>query len=96
VSALVGLPELTSLDLSGAKNLTDLTPLGQLTELRALNLSNCPKVSDLAPLAKLRNLTSLTLSDCEKVRDLRRCPNVPTEDVEWLKRQLPECQVLHE
>jgi hypothetical protein len=68
--ALSGLSSLTALDLSGARNISDLRPLGRLTQLRTLTLANCASVTDLSPIANLAGLTGLTLSRCEKLSDL--------------------------
>jgi ABC-type phosphate transport system substrate-binding protein len=61
---------LTSLDVSRAQNVSDLTPVGRLVGLQTLNLSGCGKVSDLSPLTKLARLSSLNLSGCESVTDI--------------------------
>ncbi len=70
ISQLKGLISLTSLDLSGCAQLSDLSPLGQLFTLKSINLSMCEQVFDLSPLSNLTVLTSLNLSWCRKLTDL--------------------------
>ena len=69
ISALSGL-SLTTLNISDARNVSDIAPIGRLLGLRTLNLSGCVKVSDLTPLSRLTGLTNLDLSGCEAVNDL--------------------------
>lgn len=56
---------LTYLDLTGAINLKDLTPLAKLTKLECLKLHSCYRITDISPLADLANLTSLELFGCQ-------------------------------
>ena len=63
-------PGLTSLDLDGCHNMSDLTPLAYLTCLTSLNLSSCDNVTYLTPLAGLTQLNSLYLRGCTSVSDL--------------------------
>jgi esterase/lipase superfamily enzyme/Leucine-rich repeat (LRR) protein len=59
------LTALQSLNLSGCKQLSDISPLAGLTALQSLNLSGCKQLSgDLSPLAGLTALQSLNLSEC--------------------------------
>jgi NACHT domain/Leucine Rich repeats (2 copies) len=62
--------QLTSLGLSGHKQISDLTPLSHLSNLTSLYLSYCEQVSDLTPLSHLSNLTRLDLYGCSQVGDL--------------------------
>ena len=55
------------LDLSST-NVTDVSPLTELTNLQTLDLSNA-KVTDVSPLAKLKNLQTLNLQNT-KVTDI--------------------------
>ena len=52
--------QLRSLYLSG-QNVTDLTPLSELTQLRKLDLGWCNTIIDITPLAQLTQLTWLSL-----------------------------------
>jgi hypothetical protein len=52
--------DVTALDLS-MRNITDLSPLAELTQLTALNL-NGNQITDITPLSGLPNLTRLSLS----------------------------------
>ena len=45
----------------GCRQVTDLTPLAQLTNLQQLDLSGCAQISDLTPLAQLSSLQQLNL-----------------------------------
>lgn len=60
-SELACLTDLTDLDLSGCRELTDLQPLAALTGLQSLDLTGCDQVQDLQPLAALRSLRTAWL-----------------------------------
>lgn len=62
--------QITSLDISGSKEIRDLSPLASLMQLTSLNLWACKQIRDLSPLASLTQLTSFDLSYCEKICDL--------------------------
>jgi hypothetical protein len=64
------LTNLSVLNLSGCKQVSDLGPLAKLTQLATLDLSGCRLVSDLSPLAKLTQLITLNLLLCEEMSDL--------------------------
>ena len=64
------LTQLTSLELHGSQQLSDLSPLAALTQLTSLYLSDCQQIRDLSPLASLTQLTSLSLTGCQQVSDL--------------------------
>jgi len=101
---------LQSLNLSGCSEVADIAPLSGLASLSNLNLSNCQKVSSVAPLEKLAgSLTTLNLSRTDitdlqpltklyKLRnlDLRRCEGVTAEELEKLRKRLPQCKILIE
>ena len=63
------LTQLTSLNLDGCEEITDLEPLADMTQLTSLNLYECSEITNLAPLAKLTQLTSLNLEGCEEITD---------------------------
>jgi Leucine-rich repeat (LRR) protein len=60
-SELAFLTDLTDLDLSGCRELTDLQPLAALPGLQSLNVAECDQVQDLQPLVALTSLQSLNL-----------------------------------
>jgi hypothetical protein len=108
---LARLSGLRTLILSNCPMISDLMPLTELEDIRSLDISGCQKVVDLVPLEQLAgSLTSLNLNGCNGVKDiyplwkcadlkgldLRNCSAVPSEDVKWLKRQLPDCRILHD
>ena len=62
IPSLAPLHQLTSLEISGCKNLTTLPGLENLTQLISLDLSGCKGLTDLPKLEKLTQLTSLKLS----------------------------------
>jgi Leucine-rich repeat (LRR) protein len=72
---------MTSIDVSGNANISDLEPLGKISSLTEINLAGTP-VSDLMPLRNLNNLEVLDISNtlvatleplryCTKIRELR-------------------------
>jgi serine/threonine protein kinase/DNA-directed RNA polymerase subunit RPC12/RpoP len=63
-----GLKQLSSLDLSFASQLTDLSPLKDMP-LASLNLTGCTGLRELAPLEELP-LKTLQMAYCHQVRDL--------------------------
>lgn len=63
ITALAGLKNLLSLDLSATK-VSDLTPLQSASRLRTLNLAYTP-VSDVKPLSALKELESVDLTDTQ-------------------------------
>lgn len=89
-------------------NLVDLSGLERLQSLRSLELIGCPEVADLSPLKELQQLNSLELSGFPKIRSLSplweltqlrfvalsRCEALDEEEVDALRRKLPECAVL--
>jgi hypothetical protein len=64
------LSALQMLDLSGCKQLRDLSPLADLTSLQALKLSALGQLQDVSLLAGLTALYTLDLSECKQLRDL--------------------------
>ncbi len=80
------LTNLTSLDLSGCYNISDLTPLSNLTNLTELTLGDCDNISDLLPLSNLTNLTYLYLYGCDNISDLTplsNLTNLEVLDIRW-------------
>ena len=59
ISALSGLTQLTSLNLSYCHTLTDISALSGLTQLTSLDLYDCKKLSDISALSGLTQLTNL-------------------------------------
>lgn len=83
LSPLSGLTQLADLSIINYNDptedelpwqLTDLTPLANLTNLRSLDLSQ-NRISDLTPLANLTNLTTLNLS-ANKITDISPLANL--------------------
>ena len=81
VTSLAGLTKLGRLFLYG-NQITDATPLASLTELHQLDLTN-NQITDVTPLANLIKLTEL---------DLAGNP-IPEEQIEMLKKALPDCKI---
>ena len=92
---------LKELDLEGTK-VTDLSPLNSSKQLQVLNIAETA-ITDISSLANCPNLKSLNLSKT-KIKDLsplhkskylRRLNysiNIPNEEIEILKKLLPECK----
>jgi Leucine-rich repeat (LRR) protein len=66
-------------------SITDLSPLGGLATIEDLNISS-NKISDLSPLAGLINLRDLDVSDN---------PNLTLDEINKLKKALPNCTIIH-
>jgi Leucine-rich repeat (LRR) protein len=62
VSPPAALTPLTSLDLRGCTQLSDVSPLAALTSLTTLNLERCTQLSDVSPLTALTHLEELILT----------------------------------
>jgi|GEM_PF-1515983 len=102
------LTNLSELDLSSCENLTNLFPLANLTNLTKLNVAFCSRLTSVAPLVGLKNLTTLDASCCENLSDISAlanlkkltrlsiysCDKLTEADARWLKRQLPNCEIL--
>ena len=77
------LSQLKSLNLSysilelswTADELTDITPLKNLTELSSLDLSGCSSLSDITPIKNLKKVTQLNLSGCSSLLDITPIKN---------------------
>lgn len=66
LSFVENMPELSSLYIGVATNITDISPLlARADTLRNLDLSYNPNIKDFAPLAKLPNLEDVTISFCD-------------------------------
>jgi Leucine-rich repeat (LRR) protein len=70
INLLSAFKNLSTLDLSDCKSLSDLIPLSGLTNLSTLDLSRCESLSDLTPLTGLTNLSTLDLYYCKSLSDL--------------------------
>ena len=104
ITPLAGLTKLERLWLRESQ-ISDLTPLAGLTKLERLWLRES-QISDLTPLAGLTNLTELYLwenqiSDITPLAGLTKLEGVRLDsdqisyaDWEWLKAQLPCCNIL--
>ena len=64
LSFLRSLPHLTTLDISDAKDLEDLSPISSCRELEGLTLRNLTSVKDFAPIASLNHLSYLCIDSC--------------------------------
>ena len=53
-----------------SENVTDITPLAQLTNLTKLECRNLVNLADISPIAKLKMLESLDLYNLQKLTDL--------------------------
>ena len=67
---------LQSLNLSGCKNLKNVSNLGCLKHLKYLNLSGCEKIVDVSALS---NVHILDLSWCTSITDVSALRNVPKD-----------------
>jgi len=98
---------LTKLDLSGCRELTDLSPLSNLQRLTSLELRGLWALRDLTPLAQITCLRTLDLRGCKRVGDLAplsklgelRCLGLPpyTRDADLadVAARHPELTALH-
>ncbi len=104
LSPLENLTNLTNLNLF-ANEIVDVSPLSELYNLTELNLS-VNQIEDVSPLAGLSDLTELSLYDNE-ISDVSPLAvlsnlkilyywqnNTSRSDVQGLKSQLPNCQVV--
>ena len=91
LSPLKGMP-LTTVSLSGCKQLTDLAPLRGM-KLTSVDLYFCPQVSDLTPLRDMR-LTALNLADCGQVRDLTPLQGMPLASLSLYRCQVQDLSPL--
>lgn len=84
VSDLEPLAELTNLEILALDNtqVSDLSPIAELTKLRELSV-RYSKVRDASPLAKLKSVERMHL----------RYSHVPREEVEELRKALPNCRI---
>jgi len=71
------LSHLTTLDLSGSGEVSDISPLRSLTALKGLTLTGCPKVSELKSLVDLRELTTLGCAGCIGITDVTPLKSLP-------------------
>ncbi|MDE7397943.1 MAG: leucine-rich repeat domain-containing protein [Oscillospiraceae bacterium] len=83
ITPLSGLTNLTNLNLGHSDRISDLTPLEGLINLTDFDLA-FTKIDDIKPLAKLNNLTMVVLRGC----------GIGETDSEWLKAQLPDCNII--
>ena len=82
VRGLEKMTGLTQLSLDGNRDITDLTPLSQLTNLKDLNISNTG-AADLSPLSGLTNLTKLSIANPE-ISDLSPLSNLTNLTILYL------------
>jgi Leucine-rich repeat (LRR) protein len=76
LSALAGLTDLTTLNLTPSCDLRDISGLAELPQLTSLSIGGCPHLQSLEPLAELKHLRHLQPSDS------------PTdEQIKWLEAQ---------
>ena len=93
----------TELELHGSQ-ITDLTPLAQLTDLTTLGLG-LNQITDVTPLAKLTKLKKLWLPD-NKITDLTPLAEltklkmlylggnpIPADQKKMLRKALPNCRI---
>ena len=64
------LPNLEWLTLADDNEITDLTPIANLTRLKKLDLYGCPDLSDLGPLSGLGELRWLRIAGTQSLNDL--------------------------
>ena len=84
ITLLKELVQLKELHLDGNLNLTDITPLKELNQLKVLTISNT-NIIDISPILYLKNLKTLDISMLK----------ISNEDIERIKEELPECEILH-
>lgn len=84
ITPVANLTNLTELNL-GRNHISDITPLAQLINLIELNLASNMFLRDVTPLAQLTNLTELNLES-----DI----SLSAVDIESLKNQLPNCNII--
>lgn len=105
ISILAELTSLKEIDFWGA-GINDISPLKNLVNLERLCLICCD-ITDISPLSNLTKLTDLDLGN-NPIIDIRSLANLTQleelsigseefyfdyEDVEWLKQQLPNCDI---
>lgn len=105
ISVLSELTSLKEIDLWGA-DINDISPLKNLVNLERLCLIDCD-ITDISPLSNLTKLIDLDLGN-NPIIDIRHLANLTQleelsigseefyfdyEDVEWLKQQLPNCDI---
>ena len=81
ISAVVGLTNLTGLDLEG-NNITDISPVAGLTNLTGLSLGD-NSISDISAVAGLTNLTGLSLGD-NSISDISPVAGLTNLTLLWL------------
>lgn len=67
---LPSLPELTSLNLALARNLTNLSPLANCPALTEINIILCDNITNLTALANCAGLKTVNMSHCDGRIDL--------------------------
>lgn len=107
ISALHKLSGLQLLILENCTRISDFGPLTELTNLQTVHLVRCPHLSDANDLQRLTNLQELYFDKCDNLTeisalqhltnlrqlDLRRT-NVTQEEINELKKQLPNCKII--
>ena len=82
------LDNVTKLDLSWNKSLTNVDGLANLTNLVELHLSNCQSLTNVGALANLTNLTRLYLNSCKSLTNvdgLAKLTNLANLDLYFCK-----------
>ncbi|MFA5249842.1 MAG: hypothetical protein WC371_00300, partial [Parachlamydiales bacterium] len=77
LAAFPGKEKILQLDLSGSKNLFDLTCLKSLPNLEVLYLNECSALKNLAGLQMLPKLRELELKSCSQLKTLEALENCP-------------------
>ncbi len=107
ISFLEKLVDLKKLTLTGSIQIRDISPLKKLVNLEELTLADSAQIHDISPLEKLIKLEYLYLGDCTQIRDisplqklinlkeiyLARCSGLSQDDIDWIKKKLPECSI---
>jgi Leucine-rich repeat (LRR) protein len=68
--------DLTYLNLSSCKQISDFSQLANLNQLKSLNLSGCEQINNLDFLWSLTQLISLNLSHCNRITDFHPLMNL--------------------
>lgn len=104
----VGIPSLTSLDLTDGIHLQDIHPLIACTALTSLNLSGCASLDDISPLQMCTALRYVFLCGCTLLDDVfplafcinlaiinvLNCPELDPQEVNALGLALPGCRII--
>ena len=106
VSEVGDLKKLSALSITSSY-LSDFSPIGKLTELKLLSVPRNPGIRNLDFIANLSELETLSVAECSnlinwdavfdlkqlKVLDVTLCRKIERQDVDELKRRLPNTEV---